>query len=157
MPRLALVSGVLIKAGALWEHGFGVVFPELDGDSAFDNVGRVLDLIEALPVRCVIPGHGAPFTDVAGALKRARTRLEGFRADPLRHGARVMLKYHLMEEWQQPLPEMRARLNSTTVMASIWQQMGRPTDALAPRSEQLLQDMVAGGTLQLRDRVVHDL
>ena len=57
--------GVLISADALWENGFGVVFPELDGDAAFDDVGRVLDLIEALPVRCVIPGHGAPFTDVA--------------------------------------------------------------------------------------------
>jgi len=152
--------GVLISADALWENGFGVVFPELDGDSAFDDVGRVLDLIESLPVRCVIPGHGAPFTDVAGALQRARARLQGFRADPLRHlrhGARVMLKYHLMEERQQPLPEVRAWLNTTPLMAAIWQQMGRPMGALAPWAEQLLQDMVAGGTLQLRDGVVFDL
>jgi glyoxylase-like metal-dependent hydrolase (beta-lactamase superfamily II) len=152
--------GVLISADALWEHGFGVVFPELDGDDAFDDVGRVLDLIETLPVRCVIPGHGAPFVDVAGALQRARTRLDGFRSDPLRHlrhGARVLLKYHLMEERQQPLPAVREWLAATPLVAAIWRQMGRPMGALAPWAEQLLQDMVASGTLQLKDGVVFDL
>ena len=82
--------GVLISADALRENGFGVVFPELDGETAFDDVERVLDLITTLPVRCVIPGHGAPFADVAAALGRARARLAGFRASPerhLRHGA----------------------------------------------------------------------
>jgi hypothetical protein len=42
---------------------------------------QVLDLIETLPVRWVIPGHGAAFTDVAGALQRARRRLAAHRAD----------------------------------------------------------------------------
>ena len=106
--------GVLISADALWENGFGVVFPELEGEAAFDDVAHVLDLIEALPVRCVIPGHGAPFTDVAGALQRARSRLAGFRADParhLRHGAKVLLKYHLMEE-QRTGPAGAARVDA---------------------------------------------
>ena len=65
-------DGVLISADALWENGFGVVFPELEGESAFDDVAAVLDLIERLAPRLVIPGHGAPFSDVAGALQRAR-------------------------------------------------------------------------------------
>ena len=30
------VSRTLVSADALWESGFGVVFPELDGDNAFD-------------------------------------------------------------------------------------------------------------------------
>ena len=67
--------GVLVSADALWENGFGVVFPELEGDAAFHEVGQVLDLIETLPVRWVIPCHGAPFREVAGALQRARSRL----------------------------------------------------------------------------------
>jgi len=151
--------GVLISADALWENGFGVVFPELDGDDAFDDVGRVLDLIDDLPVRWVIPGHGAPFDDVAGALQRARSRLAGFRADParhLRHAAKVLLKYHLMEERQQPLAEVRRWLQQTPLMRSIWVGLGRPQGALAAWCEQLLQEMLAGGILTLRSDVVHD-
>ena len=72
-------QGVLISADALWENGFGVVFPEIDGEPGFDDVGAVFDAIERLPVRVVIPGHGAPFTDVAAALARARSRLDGFK------------------------------------------------------------------------------
>lgn len=34
---------VLISADALWENGFGVVFPELEGDDAFAQVGATLD------------------------------------------------------------------------------------------------------------------
>ena len=60
-------DGVLVSADALWENGFGVVFPELDGEHAFDDVAAVLDLIDRVSPRLVIPGHGAPFTDVAGA------------------------------------------------------------------------------------------
>ena len=100
--------GVLISADALWENGFGIVFPELDGEPAFDDVAAVLDLIERLPVQWVLPGHGAPFQDVTAALARARSRLAGFRADPARHdrhAAKVLLKFHLLEERSQPLPD----------------------------------------------------
>ena len=93
--------GVLISADALWENGFGVVFPEIDGEPGFDDVGAVFDAIERLPVRVVIPGHGAPFTDVAAALARARSRLDGFKSQPerhARHAVKVMIKYHVMEE-----------------------------------------------------------
>ena len=75
-------DGVLISADALWENGFGVVFPELDGERAFDEVAAVLGVIERLSPHLVIPGHGAPFTDVAGALQRARSRLAGLRGRP---------------------------------------------------------------------------
>jgi glyoxylase-like metal-dependent hydrolase (beta-lactamase superfamily II) len=34
------VSRVLISADALWERGFGVIFPELEGVEAFDEVAR---------------------------------------------------------------------------------------------------------------------
>jgi glyoxylase-like metal-dependent hydrolase (beta-lactamase superfamily II) len=150
---------VLISADALWQNGFGVVFPELDGDAAFDDVARVLDLIESLPVRWVIPGHGAPFDDVAGALQRARSRLAGFRANPARHhrhAAKVLLKYHLMEERRQPLAELREWLQLTPLLQSVWVELGRPQGALAAWCEQLLQEMLAGGVLVLRGDVVRD-
>jgi glyoxylase-like metal-dependent hydrolase (beta-lactamase superfamily II) len=93
-------SRVLISADALWENGFGVVFPELEGEQAFDEVGRTLDLIEALEPACVIPGHGAVFVQVDHALSVARKRLEGFIAAPAkhaRHAAKVLLKFKLLE------------------------------------------------------------
>ncbi len=94
------VSGVLLSADALWESGFGVVFPEILGESGFDDVESTLNLIEELQPRTVVPGHGKVFTDLAGALQRARDRLDIFRQSPLKHAshaAKVLLKFHLME------------------------------------------------------------
>ena len=92
--------GILISADSLWENGFGVVFPELEGVSAFDEVAATLDVIERLKPRVVLPGHGAAFIDVSGSLDRARTRLSDFRKDPrkhARHAAKVLLKFKLLE------------------------------------------------------------
>jgi glyoxylase-like metal-dependent hydrolase (beta-lactamase superfamily II) len=91
---------VLISADALWQHGFGVVFPELEGVDAFSDVDRTLDLIEQLHPRIVIPGHGPVFVDVEDALQRARDRLIAFIDNPVRHSmhaAKVLLKFKLLE------------------------------------------------------------
>jgi glyoxylase-like metal-dependent hydrolase (beta-lactamase superfamily II) len=153
-------DGVLMSADALWEDGFGVVFPELEGVAAFDDVAAVLDLIERLPGRLVIPGHGAPFTDIPGALRRARVRLAGQRADPARHarhGAKVMIKYHLMEERSQAWPELRRWTLDTPLFSAVWQRFAQ-AEAGSPAEwcERLLADLVGRGALSLRDGVVHD-
>ena len=151
--------GVLISADALWENGFGVVFPELEGVNAYDDVAAVLDLIERLPVRWVLPGHGAPFHDVAGALARARSRLAGFRADPARHdrhAAKVLLKFHLLEERSQPLPDLRAWLAGAALMRRAWERLGRPGGSVEGWCDQLVAELCAAGVLALRDGVVHD-
>ncbi len=67
-------SGVLVSADALWESGFGVVFPELEGSDAFEEVGRTIDLIESLSPRIVIPGHGPIFTCIDQSIAAARKR-----------------------------------------------------------------------------------
>lgn len=93
-------SATLISADALWESGFGVVFPELEGTAAFDEVAATLDIIERLAPRTVIPGHGPVFTDAPRALAAARQRLQGFVAAPRKHAlyaAKVLLKYKLLE------------------------------------------------------------
>jgi glyoxylase-like metal-dependent hydrolase (beta-lactamase superfamily II) len=152
--------GVLISADALWENGFGVVFPELEGEAAFDDVQSVLDLIESLPVRCVIPGHGAAFADVGTALQRARSRLAGFRADParhLRHGAKVLIKYHLMEERQQALPALRGWLRDTPLLHSIWDELRRPDAHHAAWCDRMLQELLDSGVLKLHGDAVHDV
>lgn len=94
---------VLISADALWANGFGVVFPEIEGVSAFAEVGQTLDLIGSLRPKLVIPGHGALLHDVQGALDYARQRLGQFMAEPLRHAryaAKVLLKFKLLEVQQ---------------------------------------------------------
>ncbi len=94
---------LLLSADALWQNGFGVVFPELEGIAAFDEVEETLDLIETLNPQTVIPGHGSAFQDVAAALERARARLHQFRKTPekhRRHAIKVLIKFKLLE-WQQ--------------------------------------------------------
>lgn len=91
---------ILISADALWANGFGVVFPEMEGISAFDEVASTLDLIESLRPLWVIPGHGPVFQDVEAALGNARQKLDGFVQSPAKHaryGAKVLLKYKLLE------------------------------------------------------------
>ena len=152
--------GVLISADALWEHGYGVVFPELDGEPGFDDVGAVLDLIDTLPVQWVIPGHGAPFGDVKGALARARARLAGQRADPARHArhaARVLLKYHLMEERVQAWPALRAWAEGTPLFARVWRDIGTGEAASAAAwCEQLVGALAVSGALRVEGDAVHD-
>jgi glyoxylase-like metal-dependent hydrolase (beta-lactamase superfamily II) len=94
---------ILISADALWENGFGVVFPELEGIEAFDEVDQTLVVIEKLAPALVLPGHGRGFTDVSQALTRARTRLDQFINNPAkhhRHALKVLIKYKLLE-WQR--------------------------------------------------------
>ncbi len=91
---------ILISADALWANGFGVVFPELEGISAFQEVADTLDLIESLQAEWVIPGHGAIFQNIDVALSNARNKLDGFVQNPEKHaryGAKVLLKYKLLE------------------------------------------------------------
>ena len=152
--------GVLISADALWESGFGVVFPELDGVGAYDDVAAVLDLIERLPVQWVLPGHGAPFEDVAAALARARARLAGFRADPARHdrhAAKVLLKFHLLEERAQALPDLREWLAQAALMQGVWERLGRPAGSIGGWCDALVAELCAAGVLALQGGVAHDL
>jgi glyoxylase-like metal-dependent hydrolase (beta-lactamase superfamily II) len=91
---------ILISADALWSNGFGVIFPELEGKSGFAEQRAILALIESLGPKLVIPGHGAPFTSVSDALKRAHARLDALSASlerNARHAARVLLKFYLLE------------------------------------------------------------
>ncbi|MGC3984560.1 MAG: MBL fold metallo-hydrolase [Pseudorhodoferax sp.] len=91
---------LLVAGDALWQNGFGVVFPELEGASAFAEVGASLDLIERLDPATVVPGHGSAFDDLGPALERARRRLDGFVAAPRKHAlyaAKVLLKFKLLE------------------------------------------------------------
>lgn len=153
--------GLLVSADALWANGFGIVFPELFGEPGFDDVGAVLDAIARLPVQLVIPGHGSPFTDVAGALARARSRLAAWQANPAshaRHALKVLVKYHLMEVRAQPLADLLRWLLATPIARSLWDRFGaQVSDSPASWYERLVGELVAAGALSLREGVVHDV
>ncbi len=102
-------EGILISADALWEKGFGVVFPALDGWGGFKETRATLDMIDDLDLRLVIPGHGKPFTDVKQALKEAYSRISYLEGDPVRNaqnGIKVLLKFLLMERQSINLSEV---------------------------------------------------
>ena len=112
---------ILISADALWEEGFGVIFPELWGEPGFEEVAQTLDLIETLPVSVVIPGHGKPFVDIAKSLATARSRLDYLASDldrNARHGAKVLLKYRLLEWRKQNIDLVNEWIASTPALVS---------------------------------------
>jgi glyoxylase-like metal-dependent hydrolase (beta-lactamase superfamily II) len=104
-------EAILISGDALWQNGFGVVFPELAGEPGFHDVRATLDLIGTLGARVVIPGHGGAFDDVQAALDRAYARLDYLAADPVRNAenaARVLLKFLLLERRRISLAEVES-------------------------------------------------
>lgn len=92
---------ILFSGDALWQDGFGVVFSELAGvPDAFRITRDTLDVIARLPVDTVIPGHGAPFTQVEPALKKAYARLDAYESSPerfARHALKVMLVFWMLD------------------------------------------------------------
>jgi glyoxylase-like metal-dependent hydrolase (beta-lactamase superfamily II) len=109
-------EGILISGDALWENGFGVIFPELAGEPGFAEQRATLELIAGLDVRLVIPGHGRMFGDLALSLARANARLDWLSADPRRNAenaVKVMLKFLLLERRQL------ARTTLAPLLASI--------------------------------------
>jgi glyoxylase-like metal-dependent hydrolase (beta-lactamase superfamily II) len=152
------ISRTLVSADALWERGFGVVFPELDGDDAFHEVAQTLDVIEALQPVLVIPGHGAPFVDVTEALGRARQRLDGFVADParhLQHAAKVLLKFKLLELQSVSLVDLLAWAEATPYVAKLVEQQ-YAGHTLPEALDVLVQDLVRAGAAKLVGAQLHN-
>lgn len=117
---------ILISADALWEEGFGVIFPELWGEGGFEEVAHTLELIEGLEISLVIPGHGRPFTDVKKSLESAKSRLDYLSSDPdrnARHGAKVLLKYKLLEWRSQEMAKLAQWIKNTPALESVRQQL----------------------------------
>jgi len=114
---------VLISGDALWENGFGVVFPQLFGrDTALAETRATLEAIARLEVDTVIPGHGRPFGEAGAALERAFYRLEGYEEDITRlarHCAKVMLSFSLLEKRSMPLAELPAYVARVPILAEL--------------------------------------
>jgi glyoxylase-like metal-dependent hydrolase (beta-lactamase superfamily II) len=112
-------EGILISADALWENGFGVVFPELVGEAGFAETRATLELIASLDVRTIIPGHGAPFTDVGKALQVAFSRIDYLAADPVRNAqnaVKVLVKFLLLDRRRIAMAELPMLLSTARLV-----------------------------------------
>jgi glyoxylase-like metal-dependent hydrolase (beta-lactamase superfamily II) len=128
-------DGTLIAGDALWENGFGVIFPELAGEPGFAEQAATLDLIAQLAPRRVIPGHGAPFSDVPGALGRATSRLQYLSGDPRRNAenaVKVLLKFLLLAHQKIALADVPAFLAAIPLITPCARLLKTTSDALAP-------------------------
>ena len=150
---------LLISADALWENGFGVVFPELEGEAGFDDVAASLDLIERLDPHTIIPGHGPVFADTAGALQRARQKLDVFARMPDKHaryGAKVLLKFKLQEFGRIARPDFLRWALQVPYLHALHQTYGAGA-GLQLWLEQVLADLARSGALVDDGETVEDV
>jgi glyoxylase-like metal-dependent hydrolase (beta-lactamase superfamily II) len=140
-------SRTLVSADALWENGFGIVFQELEGERAFDEVAATLDVIERLAPALVVPGHGRIFGDVGAALGRARGRLDAYQARPDRHAAhaaKVLMKFKLLELQRANYAEFLAWIEGTRYFRMVHENWFGATDLHAWIST-LVDELVRSG------------
>ena len=103
---------ILISGDALWENGFGVIFPELMGEAdGLASTQETLEMLSRLPIDIVIPGHGTPFNTVEAAFDRAFRRLGNFRSNIEQlawHAIKVIVSFAMMEKRQVPKEDFPA-------------------------------------------------
>jgi glyoxylase-like metal-dependent hydrolase (beta-lactamase superfamily II) len=100
---------ILISGDALWENGFGVIFPELLGEAdGLASTRTTLEMLARLPIDIVIPGHGSPFGAVDAAFERAFRRVDSFEADIDKlawHAIKVIVSFAMLERRRLPAGE----------------------------------------------------
>lgn len=144
---------VLISGDALWQDGFGIIFGEIMGSKdALPATRRTLDTIGGLAVDVVIPGHGAAFEDVEGALARAFRRLDSFEADPTRVGrnaVRACFTFNLLDLQRLREDELPAYLKSVPFFHNVnLRMLGFSDDDFA---SWLLGELLRSRSIELRD------
>ena len=149
---------ILLSADALWENGFGALFPEIESESGFAEQKAVLDEIAARRPRLVVPGHGAAFTEVRRALDTAYRRLEALRADPernARHTAKVLIKFWLLDSRSASHEQLHAHLAQAEYLHLIHR---RYFARLSPAQliDALVDELVRAGAAEWRGGVLHN-
>lgn len=134
---------ILISGDALWENGFGVIFPELLGEAdGLAHTRATLEALSRLPIDIVIPGHGRPFGDIDAAFERAFRRLDQFSRNIEQlawHAIKVILAFSILERRRLPsagLPEFMSSLAFADDVNRRY--LGLPPDELATRAEREL-------------------
>jgi glyoxylase-like metal-dependent hydrolase (beta-lactamase superfamily II) len=149
---------LLISADALWQNGFGVVFPEIEGITAFETVRQTLDRLAGLDVDWVIPGHGSPFQGMAAALGRAHQRLNGFLSDPARHSrhaAKVLIKFHMLEVREAERDQLIQWMLETRFMR-LTHERHFAEMPFVEWSSALISELAASSAIRINGNHIHD-
>lgn len=97
---------ILISGDALWENGFGVIFPELLGEAdGLVHTRQTLEMLSRLPIDAVIPGHGRPFATIDEAFERAFRRITQFENNIEQlawHAIKVSVSFAMLERRSIP-------------------------------------------------------
>jgi len=156
MHALMFYSGaarILISGDALWENGFGLIFPELFGQAGgYAATRATLEAISRLDIATVIPGHGAPFGSVERSLATAFQRLDAYERDPAklaRHALKVMLSFSLMIQGRMALTELPQFLAARPIYGDINRRFLHLPEA--ELCEYLVRDLERAGALKLGD------
>jgi len=144
---------ILISGDALWENGFGVIFPELFGEGDGLTCTRsTLEMLSRLPIDTVIPGHGRPFSNVDEALERAFRRVDSFVADIDKlawHGIKVGVSFAMMERRSLPVADFPAFVLSLPFTNDINARfLNLPADQLIQR---VMRELLLVNALKLQD------
>ena len=134
---------ILISGDALWENGFGVVFPELLGEAdGLASTRATLEMLSRLPIDVVIPGHGAPFAAVDAVFERAFRRVDSFSADIDKlawHAIKVIVSFAMLEKRRLPAADFPAFLLGLPFAVDVNRRyVGLSEDQLAVRIEREL-------------------
>lgn len=134
---------ILISGDALWENGFGVIFPELLGEAdGLNSTRATLEMLAKLPIDIVIPGHGSPFAAVDLAFERAFRRLDMFTADIEKlawHAIKVIVSFAMMEKRRLPQADFPAFILGLPFAADVnTRYLDLPNEQLTARIEREL-------------------
>lgn len=134
---------ILISGDALWENGFGVIFPELLGEAdGLAHTRATLEALSRLPIDVVIPGHGRPFGDIDAAFERAFRRLDQFSRNIEQlawHAIKVILAFSILERRRLPAGGLTDFMTSLAFADDVNRRyLGLAPDELASRAEREL-------------------
>lgn len=150
---------LLISADALWENGFGVIFPEIEGESGFEEQRAALESIARRRPRLVIPGHGSPFADVDGALNRAFARLDALAASPernARHVLKVLVKFWLMQVQNTTRSQLLAHFGAARYFRVVHQRYFA-MQSFTEMIDRALHELTATGAATVADERIGNL
>jgi glyoxylase-like metal-dependent hydrolase (beta-lactamase superfamily II) len=146
---------ILISGDALWENGMGFVWPDEGPNRHIDAARETLAAIERLDPALVVPGHGAPFANVAASIAAVRARLDAFHKDPAknaRHIVKVMFVFALLDKQSMNVADVPAYVGRVPCYRMLSDRfLGVNAQALA---EWILPDLERSGAIAIRDGVV---
>ena len=144
---------MLISGDALWENGFGVIFPELLGEAdGLAATRATLEMLARLPLDTVIPGHGRPSSPTSmSPLSALSAASDYFSAniDKLAWNAiKVLVSFAMMERQSLPAATFDDFVRSLPFAVDLnARYLGLPEDQLG---ERILRELLLVNALRLQ-------